>query len=218
MPPTKSAKSAKRSKPATVQQYLAALPPERRAVIQAVREVILANLPEGYQECMQYGMIGYSVPHTLYPPGYHCDPRQPLPFAGLAAQKNAYSLYLMCVYGNSTHDAWFRKAWVAAGKKLDMGKACVRFKRLEDVPLEVVGEAIRRVPVEETIAHYEAAILTMNKAATARRTSAAKAPKPVPPRSSAKPTSPKPKTSRASSTPKRSSNKPTAKKRTARKA
>lgn len=156
-------------KAATVAEYLAALPAERRAVIEAVRKVFLSNLGEGYQEGMQYGMIGYFIPHSLYPAGYHCDPKQPLPFAGLAAQKNHYGLYLMCLYGSPQHLAWFQKAWTGAGKKLDMGKACVRFKKLEDVPLDVLGEAIRRVPVSEAIAVYERGIQTMNKAASARR-------------------------------------------------
>ena len=95
-----------------------------------MREVILAHLPEGYEEMMQYGMIGYVVPHSLYPAGYHCDPKQPLPFAHLGSQKNHMALYLMCVYLDSPIADWFRSAWAASGKKLDMGKACVRFKKL----------------------------------------------------------------------------------------
>src|SRR5581483_6695459 len=122
------------SSAATVEEYLAELPEERRAAIGAVRNVILANLPEGYEETMQYGMIGYIVPHRLYPAGYHCDPKQPLPLANLGSQKNHMSLYLMCVYGHEPTAEWFRSAWTATGKKLDMGKACVRFKKLDDVP------------------------------------------------------------------------------------
>lgn len=148
------------SKAATVAEYLASLPADRRAALQAVREVILANLDKGYQECMQYGMIGYSVPHSIYPAGYHCDPRQPLPFAGLASQKNYMSLYLGSVYGSPQDEAWFRSAWAMTGKKLDMGKVCIRFKRLEDVALDVVGEAIRRTPVATFIARYEAVLKT----------------------------------------------------------
>lgn len=143
------------SKAATVAQYLAELPADRRAAIAAVRKVILANLDSDYAEGMQYGMIGYHVPHSLYPPGYHCDPRQPLPFAALASQKNYMSIYLGCVYGNSEHEQWFRKAWLATGRKLDMGKSCIRFKRLEDVALDVVGESIRRVPAKQYVAYYE---------------------------------------------------------------
>src|SRR5438067_672918 len=105
------------SKAATVEQYLAQLPEDRRQAIEAVRQVILNNLDEDYEEGMQYGMIGYYVPHHVYPPGYHCDPRQPLPFAGLASQKNYMSLYLTCVYGSTDHSQWFQQAWAKTGKK-----------------------------------------------------------------------------------------------------
>ena len=139
----------------TVAEYLKSLPGDRRAAISAVRKVILANLPKGYVECMSYGMIGYVVPHRLYPAGYHCDPSVPLPLANLASQKNHMALYLMCCYGdNATYD-WFCKAWKAAGKKLDMGKSCVRFKKLEDVSLEVIGQVFARVPVKNYIARIE---------------------------------------------------------------
>jgi hypothetical protein len=139
----------------TVDEYLKSLPADRREAISAVRKVILANLPEGYEECMSYGMIGYVVPHRIYPAGYHCDPSLPLPFANLASQKNHMALYLMCCYGDKATDQWFRKAWAAAGKKLDMGKSCVRFKKLEDVSLEVIGQVIARVPVKNYIARIE---------------------------------------------------------------
>jgi len=145
------------SKAATVKDYLAELPEDRRKAIEAVRKVIRQNLPKGYQETMQYGMIGYCVPHSVYPPGYHCDPKQPLPFAGLASQKNYMSLYLFCVYADPKEVEWFTRAWTAAGKKLDMGKGCIRFRTIEDVPLDVVGEVIARAPVEKFIATYEAA-------------------------------------------------------------
>lgn len=146
------------SKATTVEAYLKELPEDRRAAIEAVRAVIRKNLPKGYAEGMQYGMIGYFVPHDVYPPGYHCDPKQPVPFAGLASQKNSMSLYLMCIYGVPEHEAWFRDAWLKTGKKLDMGKSCVRFKKLEDVPLDVVGQAIKRVPVKKFLEHYESVI------------------------------------------------------------
>ena len=150
------------SKAATVDEYLRALPEERRAAIAAVREVILRNLDRDYEEGMQYGMIGYYVPHRVYPAGYSADPRQGLPFAALASQKNYMSLYLMglycgCVDGVSDTELvrWFRAAWAKTGKKLDMGKACIRFKRLDDLPLEVVGDAIRRLPARTYIEQYE---------------------------------------------------------------
>lgn len=143
-----------RSQAGTVDAYLKALPPDRREAIEAVRATILENLGEGYEEGMQYGMIGYYVPHRVYPDGYHCDPRQPVPFASVASQKNHMAVYLMCIYGMPEHQAWFREAWTKTGKRLDMGKGCVRFRKLEDVPLEVLGEAIRRVPVEAFLEHY----------------------------------------------------------------
>src|SRR5690606_8428068 len=122
----------------------AELPEDRRKALEAVRKVIRKNLPQGYKEGMQYGMIGYFVPHSVYPPGYHCDPKQPLPFAGLASQKGHMSLYIGGAYMLPELETWFRKAWTADGRKLDMGRACGRFKKLDDVPLEVVGEAVKR--------------------------------------------------------------------------
>lgn len=144
------------SKATTVAAYLASLPDDRRATLEAVREVILANLDAGFEEGMQYGMLGYYVPHRVYPAGYHVDPKQPLPFAALASQAKHCSLYLMGVYGSPDEEAWFRSAWTADGRKLDMGKSCVRFKKLSDVPLDVVGEAFRRATAAEYIAQYEA--------------------------------------------------------------
>jgi len=147
-----------RSEAKTVERYLADLPADRRAAISALREVILKNLPRGYEEGMAYGMIGYHVPHSVYPPGYHCDPRQPLPFAALASQKNHMALYLMCMYSEPEFEKWFRGAWAERGKRLDMGKSCVRFKKLEDVPLDVIGAAIKKVPAKRFIEYYERAI------------------------------------------------------------
>jgi Domain of unknown function (DU1801) len=165
------------SKAATVSRYLAELPPDRRAAIRAVRDVVRANLDRDYEEGMQYGMIGWYVPHRVFPAGYHCDPRQPLPFAGLASQKNHMALYLMSVYGEASQERWLRDAFRKAGRRLDMGKCCIRFKKLEDLPLEVIGEAIRRVPAKRYVEHYQRALLAMNKGAAARaakRTAAAK--------------------------------------------
>ncbi len=142
----------------TVEHYIAELPPPRRAIIEAVRKVILENLDKDYEEGMSYGMIGYFVPHRVYPSGYHCNPKLPLPFANLASQKNYMSLYLMCIYGNSDHARWFKDAWAKTGKKLDMGKSCIRFKSLDDLALEVIAEAIRRVPARKYIADIEAAL------------------------------------------------------------
>lgn len=146
------------SKATTVQAYLSALPDDRRKALEALRKVIRANLPRGYQETIQYGMIGYSVPHSVYPAGYHCDPKQPLPFASIASQKNHLAIYLFCIYCDPKEQARFVTSWKKAGHKLDMGKGCVRFKRLEDVPLDVVGDAISRIPVDAFVAAYEAAL------------------------------------------------------------
>ena len=151
------------SKATTVEEYLSQLPADRRTALEAVRQVILKNLDKDYEEGIQYGMIGYYVPHRVYPAGYHCDPKQPLPFANLASQKNYMALYLMCVYGESDLSRWFRQAWAKTGKKLDMGKACVRFKKLEDLALDVIAEAIRRVPAKKYIEHCEAGIRKTDK-------------------------------------------------------
>ena len=139
----------------TVEEYLASLPPDRRTAIGAVRNVILTNLPAGYEEVMQYGMIGYVVPHSIYPAGYHCDPSKPLSYAMLGSQKNHMAIYLCTVYGHKETETWFRKAFAASGKKLDMGKSCVRFKKLEQLPLEVIGQVIARTPVDKYIACIE---------------------------------------------------------------
>ena len=146
------------SKAATVKDYLAELPPDRRAAIQAVREVILKNLDKGFEEGMQYGAISYYVPHRLYPAGYHCDPKIALPFGGLGSQKNYMSLHLMSIYGDSDHAKRFRDDWAKTGKKLDMGKACIRFKKLDDLPLDVIGKAVARVKAKNYIAACESLI------------------------------------------------------------
>jgi hypothetical protein len=142
-----------RSRAATVAEYLESLPADRRAVVAAVREVVLKNLPEGYQETMNWGMISYEIPLERYPHTYN---KQPLSYAALAAQKNYFVLHLMCLYASPTLQAWFREEFRKAGKKLDMGKACVRFRKLDDLPLDVIGQAVARVPPEKLIASYEA--------------------------------------------------------------
>lgn len=178
-----------KSNAASIAGYLASLPPDRRAAISAVRDVIRANLDAGYEEGIQYGMIGYYVPHRIYPAGYKPDPKQPLPFAALASQKNHMALYLMGVYcgcaegtGEETDDAkWFRQAWARTGKKLDMGKACVRFTKLENVALEVIGEAIRRIPAKLYVERYEQT-LARTKARPAASAKAAPKAKPAKPK------------------------------------
>jgi hypothetical protein len=137
----------------TVDDYLAALPEDRRTAIAEVRNLVLQNLASGFEEGIQYGMIGYYVPHQLYPAGYHCDPKQPVPFLGIASQKNYMSIYLMGLYVQGDQDR-FREAWLATGKKLDMGKACIRFKKLDQLALEVLADTIRGITVEDFLTAY----------------------------------------------------------------
>ena len=145
----------------TVGEYLASLPPERRSAVETVRSVILENLDQDYEEGMDYGMISYTVPHRVFPAGYHADRKRGLPFAALGSQKNYLSVYLMGLYCgcvDGTKDTalvrWFKTAWKESGKKLNMGKACIRFKKADDLALDVLGEAIRRVPAKLYIETY----------------------------------------------------------------
>ncbi|MBA2243670.1 MAG: DUF1801 domain-containing protein [Gemmatimonadetes bacterium] len=135
------------------EQYLSELPEERRTVVAAVRDTILRNLPEGYRESMSWGMLSYEIPLERYRNTYN---KQPLGYAALAAQKNGYSLYLTCVYSDAEQERRLREGFAAAGKKLNMGKSCVRFKRLDDLPLELIGELIASTPPDQFIARYEA--------------------------------------------------------------
>ncbi len=141
------------SKMDTAESYLAELPPDRRDAVSAVRRVILQNLPDGYEETMQFGMIAYVIPISRYPNTYN---GQALQIAALASQKNYMSVYLMTVYGDKETRHWFKERFEASGRKLDMGKSCVRFKKLDDLPLDVIGETIARVTVEQYISRYEA--------------------------------------------------------------
>ena len=142
-----------RSSAATVAEYLDELPPDRRKVISKVRETILAHLPDGYVETMNWGMISYEIPLADYPDTYN---KRPLSYAALTAQKRHYSIYLNSVYGDRQQEAWLREGFEKAGKKLDMGKSCVRFRKLENVPLDVIGDVIGSTTPEEFIAIYEA--------------------------------------------------------------
>ncbi len=143
------------SSAATVEDYLAELPEDRRAVVEAVREVVTANLPEGYAESMGWGMIGYSVPLERYPDTYN---GQPLSYLGIAAQKRHYAVYLSGVYSDSDLEAKLRKRWAPpSGRKIDLGKSCLRFPKLDDVDLPLLGEVVAAVPVDRFIEVYEAA-------------------------------------------------------------
>ena len=151
------------SKATTVAAYLKELPEDRRAAISAVRDVILKNLDPTFEEGMNYGMIGYYVPHSVYPAGYHCDPSKPLPFAGLASQKQHMSVYLMSAYGDKGEYVKLVEGFKKAGKKIDMGACCVRFKKLEDLPLDVIGAAVNRVPAKTYIERYESVLESMGR-------------------------------------------------------
>ena len=141
-----------KSKAETVDGYLAELPEDWRAAISAVRQVVLENLPQGYEEMMQFGMIGYVIPLERYPGTYN---GQALQYAALASQKNYMSLYLMNVYSDEAVERWFVDRYKDSGKRLDMGKACVRFKSLQDLPIDLVGEAIALTPFDRFIERYE---------------------------------------------------------------
>jgi Domain of unknown function (DU1801) len=135
------------------EELLSSLPPDRREAMSKVLEVVRANLPPGYEEGMAYGMVAWYVPLERFPDTYN---KQPLGLAALGNQKHYMSLYLNTVYGDRATDRWFRERYAATGKKLDMGKSCVRFKRLDDLPLELIGETIARVPVDAYVKRYEA--------------------------------------------------------------
>lgn len=144
------------SKAVSVSDYLDELPEERKIGFNKLRNVVLENLPKGYEEGMGYGMMGYSVPHSIYPKGYHCDPKMPLPFAGMASQKNFIAFYHMGIYANPDLLSWFTSEFPKhSKKKLDMGKSCIRFKKPEDIPFELIGELMRKLTVQEWIELYE---------------------------------------------------------------
>lgn len=140
----------------TPQEYIDQLPEERKEAVNKLRNVILAQLPKGFSEGIGYGMLGYVVPHTIYPSGYHCDPKQPLPFMALASQKNSINFYHMGIYANKDIYDWFVNEFPKhSKKKLDMGKSCIRFKKPEDIPYQLIGELVAKISVEDWIATYE---------------------------------------------------------------
>jgi hypothetical protein len=146
------------SKATTVDAYIAELPEDRQKAITELRKVIKKNLPKGFKEEMNYGMIGYVVPHSKYPAGYHCNPKLPLPFLNIASQKNFIAVYHMGMYANPQLLKWFTEAHAKASpKKLDMGKSCMRYKKPEDIPYKLIGELATKVTPEQWIALYEKA-------------------------------------------------------------
>jgi len=144
------------SKAASPDAYLQEIPEERKAGFQKLRTFIKKNLPKGFREEMNYGMIGFVIPHSKYPSGYHCDPKMPLPFMNIASQKNFIAVYHMGVYANPELLKWFTAAHAKASpKKLDMGKSCIRYKKPEDIPLELIGELASKITPDEWISIYE---------------------------------------------------------------
>ncbi|HWY37120.1 MAG TPA: DUF1801 domain-containing protein [Bacteroidia bacterium] len=141
-----------RSNATTVKEYVDSLPEDRKEAISQLRKVVLKNIPKGFKEVINYGMIGYVIPHSLYPKGYHCDPEQPLPYMNIASQKNFIAVYHMGVYGDKKLLDWFIKEYPKHSKtKLDMGKACIRFKKPDQIPYKLIGELASKITAERWI-------------------------------------------------------------------
>lgn len=139
--------------------YISKLPEDRQEVMTKLRKVVIDNLPQGFSEEMSYGMIGYVVPHSLYPGGYHCDPKLPLPFMSMASQKNFVAFYHMGIYADPELLDWFVNEYSKYSKyKLDMGKSCIRFKRMNDIPYELIGQLVSKVSVDDWINTYDSVV------------------------------------------------------------
>ncbi len=148
------------SKVTTVVEYLAQAADDKAEALHALHNIIVKNLPKGFEVCMNYGMIGYVVPHSLYPKGYHCNPKLPLPFMGLAAQKNSVNFYHMGIYADKELYDWFTTEHAKTNaKKLDIGKSCTRYKNLEHIPLPLVGKLVKKITVKNWIDLYESAFI-----------------------------------------------------------
>jgi len=144
-----------RSDATTPDEYIKNLPEDRRTAMAELRKTIKKNLPKGFKEAMGYGMLGWVVPHKLYPGGYHCDPAQPLPFLGIASQKNHIALYHMGLYFDEKLLKWFEGEWKkASSRKLDIGKSCIRFKRPADIPFELIGKLVTKITPQQWIESY----------------------------------------------------------------
>jgi len=144
------------SKATTPEEYIQEAPEERQEALKKLRKTIQQNLPKGFEEGMQYGMIGYYVPHSAYPAGYHCKPEEPLPFMSFASQKNSVNLYHSGIYANKKLHDWFVNEYPKYVKtKLDMGKSCVRFKKVEHIPYDLIAELVQKMSMEEWISIYE---------------------------------------------------------------
>jgi hypothetical protein len=156
-----------KSKAITPAAYLDSLPADRREALETVRRVILENLDKDFEECMQYGVIAYCVPHSVWPHGHHTRPELPLMYMGLSSQKNDMVVYMLCLLHNKPEREWFEKAWKATGKKLYIevsgAGCCLRFKKVEDLSLPVIGEAMRRMPVQKYLEDHVAMLARMGK-------------------------------------------------------
>lgn len=147
------------SKASTPDEYVAELSEERANAVQKLRKIIMRNLPPGFQETMNYGMIGYVVPHSIYPDGYHCSPEFPLPFLNIASQKNFIALYHMGIYADEKLLNWFTTEYPKYVKtKLDMGKSCIRFKKIDQIPYDLIAELVQKMSVQDWIDRYESAV------------------------------------------------------------
>ncbi len=141
------------------QEYIDSLPEDRKEVMSKLRETILQNLPDGFEECMNYGMLGYIVPHSRYPDGYHCDTSKPLPFMNVASQKNSINFYHMGIYSDPELLTWFKAEYSKhVSTKLDMGKSCIRFKNISKIPMQLLGELVSKMNVDQWIERYESAL------------------------------------------------------------
>lgn len=142
--------------PKTAEEYFEAIPDERKDPMQKLYDVIVKNLPSGFEESMGYGMLGWQVPHSAYPAGYHCNPKQPLPFLGIASQKNFIALYHMGIYADKKLHDWFVAEYPNHVKtKLDMGKSCIRFKKPENIPFDLIGQLVSKMTMQQWIDLYE---------------------------------------------------------------
>jgi Domain of unknown function (DU1801) len=147
----------------TIAEYINSLEGDRKPTIQKLHDLIMERLPDGFKTGMNYGMIGYYIPHSLYPDGYHVDPKLPLPFMALASQKNYIALYHMGLYSNDELLAWFKDAYSQTGMKLDMGASCIRFKNSEKIPYELIGELVAKVTPSDFIKQYETTLKKKRK-------------------------------------------------------
>ncbi len=159
----------------TVAEYLATLPEDRRGALERVRSTVNGALPRGYEEGIQYGMIGWWVPHSLYPAGYHAKPSEPLPFLGLASRSGHMALHVMALYGDPKLRAWFEGEWKKSGKKLDLGGGCIRFKSIDGMALDVLAAFVKKLPVDAYVKTYEAMVGGKRKSAPVKRAAVKKA-------------------------------------------